>query len=69
MRLVDTRFAGTVVGVGTSKVVGRVHIAPIRIGAHYYSSSFTIVENDGLEFLLGLDMLRKHQVRFPHALA
>ena len=62
MRLVDTRFAGTVVGVGTSKVVGRVHIAPIRIGSNFYSSSFTIVENDGLEFLLGLDMLRKHRV-------
>mmetsp|Transcript_19918 Transcript_19918/g.76301 ORF Transcript_19918/g.76301 Transcript_19918/m.76301 type:complete len:429 (+) Transcript_19918:14-1300(+) len=61
MRLVDTRYEGTVVGVGTSKVVGRVHIAPIKLGNHFYASSFTIVENEGLEFLLGLDMLRKHQ--------
>ena len=62
MRLVDTRFAGVVVGVGTGRIVGKVHVAPIKIGNSHFQSSFTIVDNNSMEFLLGLDMLRKHQV-------
>lgn len=41
--------------------MGRVHVAPIKIGKTFFPSSFTILENQGVEFLLGLDMLKKHQ--------
>jgi DNA damage-inducible protein 1 len=32
MRLVDTQFAGTAVGVGTAQIIGRVHMAPLQVG-------------------------------------
>lgn len=63
MRLVDKRFSQTLVGVGTCQAIGRIHHADITIGKSTYSSSFTVVQDQNMEFLLGLDMLRKHRVR------
>jgi DNA damage-inducible protein 1 len=62
MRLVDTRFAGTAVGVGTSKIIGRVHTAEIMIEGKFITCSLTVIESGGVEFLLGLDMLKRFNV-------
>jgi DNA damage-inducible protein 1 len=62
LRLVDRRFSNTLVGVGTCQAIGRIHSADIMIGESIFSSSFTVVEDSKMEFLLGLDMLRKHRV-------
>lgn len=37
------------------------HLAPITIGGQNWPCTFTILENDDMDFLLGLDMLKAHQ--------
>ena len=59
MRLVDKRAAGMAIGVGTCKILGKIHAADIKIEDKIITCSFTVIENNGVEFLLGLDMLKR----------
>lgn len=60
-RLVDTRFAGEARGVGTAKIMGRVHIAQMKLGGSFFPISLTVLQNDDVDMLFGLDMLKRHR--------
>ena len=60
-RLLDTRFAGMAMGIGTSKILGRVHAADMEILGKKFTCSFTVLEDNKVDFLFGLDNLKRHQ--------
>lgn len=63
MRLVDQRWQGVAVGVGKQKIIGRVHMGQMQIEDVFLATSFTILEHQPMDILLGLDMLKRHQCR------
>jgi len=61
INICDPRFAGVAQGVGTAKILGRVHLAPMKIGENFYNCSYSIMDSaQKVELLIGLDMLKKH---------
>ena len=61
-RLIDKRWQGVAKGVGTQKIIGRVLQAPIKVADKHLACAITVLEKEQyIDFLLGLDMLKRHQ--------
>jgi DNA damage-inducible protein 1 len=56
----DKRFAGMAIGVGSSRILGRVHAAEMEILGKKFVCSFTVLEDNKVDFLFGLDNLKRH---------
>eukprot|EP00284_Hemiselmis_tepida_P015637 CAMPEP_0174918520 /NCGR_PEP_ID=MMETSP1355-20121228/3122_1 /TAXON_ID=464990 /ORGANISM="Hemiselmis tepida, Strain CCMP443" /LENGTH=456 /DNA_ID=CAMNT_0016163695 /DNA_START=80 /DNA_END=1447 /DNA_ORIENTATION=+ len=61
LRLVDKRYAGVAKGVGTSKILGKCHSVQMKLGGSFFQISVTVLEDNSMDFLFGLDNLRRHQ--------
>lgn len=61
-RLIDKRFVGEARGVGSQKIEGKIHSAPIAIGESdaQIPCSFIVIDTH-VDLLFGLDMLRRHK--------
>ena len=61
LKLLDTRMSGMAQGVGTCKILGRVHAAQIQVGDRFFTTSLTILEDNKVDMLFGLDNLKRHR--------
>ena len=61
LHLLDERWQGIAKGVGQSRILGRVHQAPVKVGDKHLPCAITVLEQDDMEFLFGLDNLRRYQ--------
>lgn len=56
------RWAGIAKGVGVQRIIGRIHMVQMRIEKDFLTTSFSVLEEQPMDMLLGLDMLKRHQV-------
>lgn len=59
-RLIDRKYQGEAHGVGTTKIVGRIHMALVKLCGIVMPMSITVLCASNMEFLLGLDQMRRH---------
>lgn len=59
--LCDTRFSGIAKGVGTSKILGTIHAAQIKIEEKFIMCKITVLENNSVGFIFGLDNMRSYR--------
>jgi DNA damage-inducible protein 1 len=62
LRLLDRRFQGVAKGVGECRILGRVHMVLVQLGSLHLPMSITILERQDMDFLIGLDQLKRHQM-------
>lgn len=57
--LIDSRFAGRAIGVGSSDILGRINDLRLRIGPINFQSRISVLSDSSVDFLIGMDFLRR----------
>lgn len=65
--LIDARFSAVAHGVGSGKILGRIHSVQLKLGHLFLPCSLTVLDDSEPgtklpDVLLGLDMLRRYQI-------
>lgn len=65
--LIDSRFSAVAHGVGSGKILGRIHSVQLKLGHLFLPCSLTVLDDSDPgtklpDVLLGLDMLRRYQI-------
>lgn len=61
INLLDTNFKGIAKGVGSANILGKIHLAQLKIGKSFFNLSVIVIDQNDMDFLLGLDFLKAHQ--------
>lgn len=61
LRLMDKRFAGLAVGVGSQKILGKVHMVQLQFGKSFFPAAITILEDASMDMIFGLDNLKRYR--------
>ena len=61
MKNVDTRYKGTAVGVGSTAIIGRIHVCKLEVNGKVIECSIQVLDQGDVQMLFGLDMLKKHR--------
>ncbi|EFO63562.1 DDI1-like DNA-damage inducible protein [Giardia lamblia P15] len=58
---IDKRQEGRALGVGSSRIVGKIHLVQLKYGEEYFATNFMVVESV-VGTLLGMPFLRMHRM-------
>jgi DNA damage-inducible protein 1 len=61
LRLMDKRYQGMASGVGTARILGKIHMVQMKLGNSYFPISVTVLENASMDILFGLDTLKRYR--------
>lgn len=57
----DKRFQGRAVGVGTSSIIGRIHLVNLDISGSVLPCNMRVMEDNKCDLIFGLDNLKRHE--------
>ena len=60
MNLCDERYQGIATGVGTSRILGVIHAAQLKLNGKFLMCKITVIENNAVGCIFGLDNMRSH---------
>jgi DNA damage-inducible protein 1 len=56
--LIDEKYNGQLKGVGSDKIMGRIHYIELQLECGIYACGFTVCSNNEIGAILGIDMMR-----------